>query len=121
MDVIIDTNALVYAAKLKVDVYELLKMHNYKPVIPSCVFLELKSLAGSAKKGADRAAAKLASQIVEKKVRVVDIGTGKADDLILKYAKKHKMKVLTNDRAFKTRLKAEGIDAVSIGKSKQMW
>lgn len=120
MDIVIDTNALIYAVKLKVDVYELLKMHNYKPIIPACVFFELKSLAGSAKKGADRAAAKLASQIVEKKVKVVDIGVGKADDLILKYAKNHKMKVLTNDREFKRRLKSIGVAAISISKSKQM-
>jgi len=119
-EVILDTNALVYAAKQKLDVYDLLKMQDYTPIVPSCVFVELKSLCIDAKKGADRAAAKLAAQIIENKIKVVDVGKGHADNLILKYAKKRKAKVLTNDREFKRKLKSEGVDAISISKSKQI-
>jgi len=120
MQVIIDTNILIYAAKQKLDIYDLLRIKDMDPVVPSCVLRELKSLATAAKKGADKAAAKLASEIIEKQIKVVEIGTGHVDDLILKYAKEHKLAVLTNDKAFKTRLKSIGVDAVSISKSKQI-
>jgi len=134
-EVVIDTNALVYAAKQKLDLYELLRLQDYKPTVLSCVLVELRSLCKSAKRGADRAAAKLAAEIVEAKVNVVEVGKGHADDLILKYAKgrnaeRHnttgrsasgrKVVVLTNDREFKRRLKEAGVDAVSVSKSKQL-
>ena len=120
VEVVIDTNALIYAAKQKIDIYELLAMQGYTPTVPACVFVELRQLCKNAKKGTDRAAAELASQIVEKKLKVVDIGKGHADDLILKYATAHKARVLTNDREFKKKLKASGVVAVSISKSKQI-
>ena len=111
---------MVYAAKQKLDVYELLRLQDYKPTVLSCVLIELRSLCKSAKRGADRAAAKLAAEIVEAKLNVVDVGKGHADDLILKYAKGRKVIVLTNDREFKQRLKEAGVDAVSVSKSKQL-
>ena len=124
-EVVIDTNALVYAAKQKLDIYELLRLQDYKPTVLSCVLIELRTLCKSAKRGADRAAAKLAAEIVEAKLKVVDVGKGHADDLILKYAKGRntqgrKVIVLTNDREFKQRLKAAGVDAVSVSKRKQL-
>ncbi len=119
-EVVIDTNALVYAAKQKLDVYELLRLQDYKPTVLSCVLVELRALCKSAKRGADRAAAKLAAEIVEAKLKVVDVGKGHADDLILNYAKGRKVIVLTNDREFKQRLKEAGVDAVSVSKSKQL-
>ena len=119
-EVVIDTNVLIYAAKQKLDVYELLKLQGYKPVVLSCVFEELRSLCMTSKKGADKAAAKLASQILAKKVKAVDVGKGNADNLILEYARARKARVLTNDREFKRRLKSIGVDAVSVSKSKQI-
>ena len=119
-EVVIDTNALVYAAKQKLDLYELLRLQDYKPTVLSCVLVELRMLCKSAKRGADRAAAKLAAEIVAAKVNVVDTGKGHADDLILEYAKGRKVKVLTNDREFKHRLKEAGVDAISVSKSKQI-
>jgi len=120
MRAIIDTNVLIYAAKQKLDVYELLRIKDLDPVIPSCVLKELKSLCSVAKKGADKAAARLAAEIVEKNIKTIDIGIGHCDDLVLKYAQKHKIVVVTNDKAFKSKLKAIGIAAVSISKSKQI-
>jgi rRNA-processing protein FCF1 len=120
MQAIVDTNVLIYAAKQKLDVYELLRIKDLDPVIPSCVLKELKSLCTAAKKGADKAAARLAAEIIEKNIKTIDIGTGHCDDLIAKYTKKRKIVVVTNDKAFKTKLKAIGVAAISISKSKQI-
>lgn len=118
MEVVIDTNALIYAASQKLDVYELLKFEGHTPVILSCVTDELKSLSESAKKAADRKLAKLALQLI--RVKPIGIGPGNTDEIIAGYAKKNNAKVLTNDKELKCKLRSLRVGILSISKVKRI-
>lgn len=118
MEVIIDTNALVYAAEKKIDIFSNLKFEGHVPIILECVIEELKSLSASSKRASDRDAAKLALQLI--KVKPISVEEGKPDEIIANYAKAHKTSVLTNDRALKTKLKSLHIGVFSITESKQV-
>ena len=119
MQIVIDTNSLIYAAKEKLDlISELKKMGFTKIVIPKEVLNELEHIQTDKKqKGADKIAAKLALQIIKfSKVDTVYIGKGHPDDKILEFAKKLNFSVLTNDSILKKRLKLESIPTFTISK-----
>ena len=76
MDYIVDTNVLVYAVRNKVDLQELL---GKKPLIPKQVLQELENLKIKE--------AKLALQIIKfKKFKIIDLGCGHTDNLLINYA-----------------------------------
>ncbi|MDP6845363.1 MAG: PIN domain-containing protein [Candidatus Nanoarchaeia archaeon] len=119
MQIVIDTNSLIYAAKEKVDVItELKKMGFTKIIIPNEVLKELEFIQTDKKqKGADKNAAKLAIQIIKfSKVDTIHLGKGHPDDKILEFAVAKNFSVLTNDKILKKRLKAESVQIFTISK-----
>jgi len=119
MQIIIDTNSLIYAAKEKIDVLtELKKMGFTKIIVPTEVLKELEFIQNDKKqKGADKNAAKLAIQIIKfSNVATVHLGKGHPDDKILEFAVAKNFSVLTNDKILKKRLKAESVQIFTISK-----
>ena len=119
MQIVIDTNSLIYAAKEKIDVItELKKMGFTKIVIPNEVLKELEFIQNDKKqRGSDKNAAKLALQIIKfSKVDTVHLGKGHPDDKILEFAVAKNFSVLTNDKILKKRLKAEAVQIFTISK-----
>ena len=119
MQIVIDTNSLIYAAKEKVDVISELKKKGFtKIVIPKEVIYELEHIQNDKKqKGVDRTAAKLAIQILKfSKVDTIYLGKGHPDDKILEFAKQRSFSVLTNDNILKRRLKSESVPTFTISK-----
>ena len=119
MQIVIDTNSLIYAAKEKIDVItELKKMGFTKIIIPNEVLKELEFIQIDKKqKGADKNAAKLALQIIKfSKVDTIYLGKGHPDDKILEFAVSKNFSVLTNDKILKKRLKAESVQIFTISK-----
>jgi rRNA-processing protein FCF1 len=119
MQIVIDTNSLIYAAKEKIDVItELKKMGFTKIIIPNEVLKELEFIQTDKKqKGADKNSAKLALQIIKfSKVDTIYLGKGHPDDKILEFAVSKNFSVLTNDKILKKRLKAESVQIFTISK-----
>lgn len=110
MKVVLDTNILIYAIKVKVDLLrQIHEKFNGEAILPNLVKAELGKLAETAKRGSDKKAAKLALEIlVFSKVKEIEL-EGHADDAILDWAKKNKAMVATNDLQFRKALKKEGI------------
>ncbi|MBT4135225.1 DNA-binding protein [Candidatus Woesearchaeota archaeon] len=119
MQIVIDTNSLIYAAKEKIDVItELKKIGFTKIIVPNEVLKELEFIQNDKKqKGADKNAAKLAIQIIKfSKVDTIYLGKGHPDDKILEFAVAKNFSVLTNDKILKKRLKAESVQIFTISK-----
>ena len=119
MQIVIDTNSLIYAAKEKIDVItELKKIGFTKIIVPNEVLKELEFIQNDKKqKGADKNAAKLAIQIIKfSKVDTIYLGKGHPDDKILEFAVAKNCSVLTNDKILKKRLKAESVQIFTISK-----
>lgn len=119
MQIVIDTNSLIYAAKEKIDVIsELKRMGFTKIIIPNEVLKELEVIQTDKKqKGADKNAAKLALQISKfSKVDTIYLGKGHPDDKILEFAVSKNFSVLTNDKILRKRLKAESVQIFTISK-----
>jgi len=117
MNVVVDTNALVYAAKHKVDLgTEIARVIDRSEVfVPDCVLIELEKLSKSARKGAEKDAAKLALQLVKHyKFKTLKLGEGHCDDLILNWIEKNSGVVITNDSGFRARLKNVNVKTLAI-------
>ena len=108
--VIIDTNALLYCFKYKINIESeltgLIGSHNL--LILKCVYNELKNLAGK------KSEAKSSLNWI-KKFQITET-EGKGDDCILETAKKMNTMVITNDTELKKRLKTEQIKVIYIRK-----
>ena len=116
MKVIIDTNALVYAAENKLDLFALLK--GYVIIIPNLVIEELQSLSRKARKASDRKAAFLALKLLEyASFKTVEL-SGPVDKAIADYAQKESAAVLTADLALKKALAKAGIKVLHIRQKK---
>ena len=103
MNIILDTNFLIYCAKNKLDYVEelnLLMNEGFKLVVPEPVIVELKRLKEKAKKGKDKEAANLALQLlVSNNVKEVKAVGKTVDDAIIKLSKENgKNIVATLDR-----------------------
>jgi len=110
MEIILDTNFLIYCAKKKLDYIE--QIHNlinekYELVTLSNVIKELEKLKEKAKKYKDKISADLALQLIEKnKIRKVNFKVGDTDELIIKLSKKSKKNIVaTLDREMRKTLK----------------
>jgi len=99
MKYIIDTNALIYAAKKKQDLSDKI---DGQILIPNLVIDELEKLSKTAKKKSDRDASKLAISIIKhKKWKVIKLENGHTDTRIKEYASKHGCKIFTFDKELK--------------------
>jgi rRNA-processing protein FCF1 len=99
MQYIIDTNALVYAAKRGENLNITI---DGQILIPNLVIKELEKLAKTATKGADKDGAKLALQIIKhNKWEQIKLENGHTDTRIKEYAKKHNCKIYTFDKRLK--------------------
>lgn len=114
--VLVDTNAWIYAVKNKVDIQVLIKKKFGIAGIytPNVVLAELEELSKKAKKGADRAIAKLAVQIIKQKRIPQPKLSGFADTAIADWAVENKGSVLTNDVELKIKLKKLGVKVYCI-------
>jgi rRNA-processing protein FCF1 len=116
MKVVIDTNALIYAAENKIDLFRLLKGN--KIIIPNLVLEELQLISRAAKKASDKKAAFLALKILEYSSFETVKLSGATDEAMAKFAKKEDSAVLTNDLILIKKLKAMGIRVLHIRQKK---
>jgi len=125
MELILDTNSLIYAAKYKVDIIEAIR-HKFGLVgvfVPNLVIDELRNLAKTAEKKSDKDAAWLAYQIVrQKKIQPLKL-QGPTDDAIAVYASQHNAAVLTNDLQLRYLLMERGVKVYTLKQKKyiQEW
>jgi len=120
MKIVLDTNILVYAAKARVDLFRHLREYygSAEIVIPNLIKMELEKLAENAKKGADKKAAKFALRLLEfGKIKEIKL-EGDTDEEILKWARKNKAVVATNDFQFRKELKQAGVPSVHLKQNK---
>jgi len=120
MKIIIDTNALVYAAKNKLDIQLALKQKfgMLAIYVPDLVLGELKNISLTASKASDRSAAGLAYQIVQSK-KLTEIKLhGPTDHAIAEWAAENNAAVLTNDLALKWILRAKNVPIYHIRQEK---
>ncbi len=111
MEIVLDTNSLVYAAKYKVDLIETFrrKFGIVGVSVPNLVIDELKNISKTAEKKSDQEAAWLAYQIVkQKKINIINL-KGPTDDAIAVYASQNNAAVLTNDLQLRTLLIERGV------------
>ena len=119
MQVILDTNALIYAARNKIDLVEELKRKFglIGVYVPNLVINELKQIKATGKK-VDRENADLALDILRhKKLPIIEM-QGITDDEIAKWAEKNKAAVLTNDVELKFMLRDLGLTVFHIRQGK---
>ena len=124
MQIILDTNALIYAAKNKIDIVDELKKRFglIGVYVSSLTITELKQIKAAGKK-TDRENAGLALDILRhKKLPVVEM-QGITDDEIAKWAEKNNAAVLTNDVELKFILRDLGVPVFHIrqGKFVEEW
>ena len=109
MEVILDTNFLIYCAKEKLDYVEELRdliNENYELVVPGQVIEELERLKIKAKKGKDKDASDLALKILKNnKIKKINPAGKSVDDAIVNLAKKDKKNIVcTLDREMRWNL-----------------
>ena len=118
MEIILDTNALMYAVKYKVDLTVALinlDIIANEVIVPRSVINELKKLQTEAKRGSDKANAKLTLQIIKHQgFKIKKLGDGHTDKVIAEYASKKGAAVITNDAEFKRRLKKLSVSVFSV-------
>ncbi|MDI9610696.1 MAG: PIN domain-containing protein [Archaeoglobales archaeon] len=106
--VIFDTNALIYAVKNKLD------LSNFKLVIPTAVFDELKRLEEKLS-GEEKTAVRIALKLIEK-AEIVKSARG--DEGILEIAKKLGCGIITNDKELRRKAEKLGLAVgyIKLGK-----
>ena len=121
MEILIDTNTLIYAAKDKVDLFSLIKNQfpHAEIIIPEEVILEIKRVKANAKKLKERKAASLILQIMKNiPIKKIVMGQGNVDNLLAKEALMRKAAVLTYDKLLKQKLKKAGIRTIFLKQKK---
>ncbi|MEM0128209.1 MAG: PIN domain-containing protein [Thermoplasmatales archaeon] len=103
--IIVDTNALIYSVKQKVN---LSKFVDEDIAVPSSVIAELDSLSKSLE------AARIA-RVVASRLQVLQV-SGSGDGGVIEAAKRYGGKVLTNDRHLIRTLKNENVQVLSVSK-----
>ena len=112
MKIIIDTNGFMIPFQFGVDIFDELKRLGFNEFfVPEVVVNEIERLTKRGK-GSDRTAAKVARLMMDRCERIV--GTGPADDVILRLAQDMGTAVLTNDAELKRRLAEVGVQIVSL-------
>ena len=114
MQVILDTNALMVPEQFGVDIFsELPRLGYVQWLVPASVLGELRSLARTAHKGADKVAARVALGLAEQ-CSVVGEDARDADLAIEELALSSGAAVFTNDKALKKRLFSKGITVIYL-------
>ena len=101
--IILDTNALIYSVKQKVNLENFL---DEEIAVPTSALRELKSLS---KNDND---ARMALKVAER-YKVLEVASS-GDDGIIEAAIRYKGKVVTNDRVLQQQLKEKGIQVTSV-------
>ncbi|MEM4714313.1 MAG: PIN domain-containing protein [Candidatus Nanoarchaeia archaeon] len=114
--ILIDTNILLYAIKIKADLFEMLR--SYEIVIPDLVFAELGMLTKVAKKKSDRDAAKAALSLLQTKIFEKPKLKGKTDEAIIDYAYKNNAAILTADKELELKAKEKGLKVLFLKKKR---
>ena len=112
MKIIVDTNTLLYAAKNKIDIFNILKntYGSTSVVLIESVERELEKLTSAAEKASDRRAASLAIKIIQKHIPFPTVAPhGRTvDAAILDLAKDNNWAILTNDLELRKKAKKQG-------------
>lgn len=109
MQIILDTNFLIYCTKEKMDYVEEIGNlidENYEIVVPSQVIEELNRLKIKAKKGKDKNASDLALKILKSKnIKIVETFGKNVDNAIINLAEENKKNIVcTLDREMRFKL-----------------
>lgn len=117
MELIPDTNFLVYLAKYKL----LDELKNYKIILVPQILAELKKLEQDKKiKVEDRRAATVALLFLESLNPKIEKAEGNTDDAILVIAKKLNAKIGTMDKWLSNKAKELGLKIVKIRQKKYL-
>jgi len=119
--VLIDTNAFLMTSQFRIDLLEEIRwmLGVLRPGVPDVVLRELEGLARG--RGNDGSAARLGLRFAQQCMVVQMEGEEgePVDDQIFSYARRERCRVVTNDRALRDRLLAEGLEVISLkGKQK---
>ena len=116
MEVLIDTSSIIFSFCLKKDIFSNIEDLGFVPLLISSVVEELKKIAKRNSKYA--VAARYALKVIEerkKEKRIKIIKTkGNADEAIERIAKKKKIRVCTNDKEMKKRIKKLGLEILTV-------
>ncbi|UCD04542.1 MAG: hypothetical protein JSW73_02835 [Candidatus Woesearchaeota archaeon] len=121
MEILVDTNALIYAASSKIDIFTVIRetFTDAEILIPKEVIEELKKIREGARKLSDKRAASLILQIINKRyIKKIEMGEGNVDDLLIKEALKRKAAVITSDKNLKQKLKKANIKTIYLKQKK---
>lgn len=124
--IILDTNFLLIPGQFRVDIFsEIDRICSFRHelcVLDSSIG-ELKGIIGSGK-GADKAAARLALQLIKaKKARILSSKTAtfkNVDETIIDLAAKNKAIVATQDKELRTRLRKLGAKVIVLRQKKYL-
>jgi len=116
MEVLVDTSSIIYSFCLKKDIFANIENLGFTPVVVSSVIEELKEISKRNSKYA--VAARYALRVIEerkkgKRIRIIKT-KGNADEAIERIAKKKKIRVCTNDKEMKKRIKKLGLEILTV-------
>lgn len=117
MEILIDTNILIYAAKDKIDLFKLIKDNfpNAEIIIPEEVILEIKKIKEKAEKMKERKAASLILQIINKNyIKKIRLGEGNVDELLIETALDREAAIITSDKTLKQKLKKANVKTIYL-------
>ncbi len=115
--IILDSNALFVPIKLKIDIFQELRIllnRNFEPVLLKPIQQELERLS---REGSPRTRrhASYALKLAEKcRIVSVEQGSASADDLILQTASAWKCPVFTNDRELRKKLRNINVPVIYV-------
>jgi rRNA-processing protein FCF1 len=116
MEVLIDTSSIIYSFYLKKDIFSNIEDLGFTPLLISSVVEELRKIAKRNSKYA--VAARYALRVIEerkkgKRIKIIRT-KGNADEAIQRIAKKKKIRVCTNDKQMKKRIKKLGLEILTV-------
>jgi rRNA-processing protein FCF1 len=114
--IIVDTSSIIYSFTLKKDIFSNLEAIGFFPIITSSVIEELKKI--SKKESRFGVAAKYALWVIKKKKmekKIKIIRTKRSTDLAIEeISKKKRIRVCTNDKEMKKRIKKLGLEILTV-------
>lgn len=123
MQIVVDTNFWLIPGQFRVDIFaefERLCGQKSQVIAFSATVDELQKLTTTAKTASQRLAAKLGLQLItQKKVQIIPIDHGYADDAIVTFARtareqQQTIGVATQDQQLKSRLKPLGVSVIVL-------